>query len=136
LDYVISKVRSYSVAEFAEKPLYRVTCGDIGTNPEAVEEYLKTILLLGKTWQCGKATILLLVNDHTDNGLYKFFYLTKQMSSLNSAACETCKEMLWSLVSESFSLSARKITVEREYECSLISKDDRGPDDTNTISEA
>ncbi|CAG8984024.1 hypothetical protein HYALB_00002964 [Hymenoscyphus albidus] len=28
------------VAEFAEKPLYRVTCGDIGTNAEQVEEYL------------------------------------------------------------------------------------------------
>jgi hypothetical protein len=27
-----------SVAEIAEKPLYRVTCGDIGTNPEAVEK--------------------------------------------------------------------------------------------------
>ncbi|CAG8962268.1 hypothetical protein HYFRA_00005323 [Hymenoscyphus fraxineus] len=42
----------HSVAEFAEKPLYRVTCGDIGTNAKQVEEYLKTILLLGKTWQC------------------------------------------------------------------------------------
>lgn len=27
-----------SVAEIAEKPLYRVTCGDIGTNPEDVEK--------------------------------------------------------------------------------------------------
>lgn len=26
-----------SVAELAEKPLYRVTCGDIGTSPEEVE---------------------------------------------------------------------------------------------------
>jgi hypothetical protein len=44
---------TFSVAELAEKPLYRVTCGDIGTNPQEVEEYLKTILLLGKTWECG-----------------------------------------------------------------------------------
>lgn len=35
-------------------PLYRVTCGDIGTNAEAVEKYLQTILYLGKTWNCGK----------------------------------------------------------------------------------
>jgi hypothetical protein len=27
-----------SVAEIAEKPLYRVTCGDIGTDPEDVEK--------------------------------------------------------------------------------------------------
>jgi hypothetical protein len=49
-----------SVAEFAEKPLYRVTCGDIGTNAEQVEDYLKTILLLGKTWQCGKQLMVVL----------------------------------------------------------------------------
>ncbi|KAF4918590.1 hypothetical protein CGCVW01_v008726 [Colletotrichum viniferum] len=29
-----------SVAELSEKPLYRVTCGDIGTDPESVEKYL------------------------------------------------------------------------------------------------
>ncbi|KAK6444410.1 hypothetical protein FP744_10000658 [Trichoderma asperellum] len=29
-----------SVAEIAEKPLYPVTCGDIGTKPEDVEKYL------------------------------------------------------------------------------------------------
>lgn len=27
-----------SVAEMAEKPLYRVTCGDIGTDPEEAEK--------------------------------------------------------------------------------------------------
>jgi hypothetical protein len=27
-----------SVAEIAKKPLYRVTCGDIGTNAEEVEK--------------------------------------------------------------------------------------------------
>ncbi|KAI0126176.1 hypothetical protein BJ170DRAFT_462939 [Xylariales sp. AK1849] len=41
-----------SVAEFAEKPLYRVTCGDIGTDAQAVEKYLETILYLGKIWDC------------------------------------------------------------------------------------
>ena len=41
-----------SVAEMAEKPLYRVTCGDIGTQPEAVEKYLESVLHLGKIWDC------------------------------------------------------------------------------------
>ncbi|KAI0484853.1 hypothetical protein GGR56DRAFT_662775 [Xylariaceae sp. FL0804] len=41
-----------SVAEIAEKPLYRVTCGDIGTEASAVEKYLETVLYLGKTWDC------------------------------------------------------------------------------------
>ncbi|KAF4828978.1 ATPase family AAA domain-containing protein 3 [Colletotrichum tropicale] len=41
-----------SVAEIAKKPLYRVTCGDIGTKAEDVEGYLETVLLLGKTWGC------------------------------------------------------------------------------------
>ncbi|EHY54690.1 hypothetical protein ABEF92_003597 [Exophiala dermatitidis] len=40
------------VAEFARKPLYRVTCGDIGTTPEAVEVYLQSVLHLGKIWDC------------------------------------------------------------------------------------
>lgn len=41
-----------SVAEIAEKPLYRVTCGDIGTEPEVVEKYLESVLHLGKIWGC------------------------------------------------------------------------------------
>ncbi|KAI0536026.1 hypothetical protein GGR58DRAFT_476751 [Xylaria digitata] len=41
-----------SVAEIAEKPLYPVTCGDIGTNPEEVENYLESVLHIGKTWGC------------------------------------------------------------------------------------
>ncbi|KAF2739172.1 P-loop containing nucleoside triphosphate hydrolase protein [Polyplosphaeria fusca] len=41
-----------SVAELAEMPLYSITCGDIGTNAEAVEKYLQTILYLGKAWNC------------------------------------------------------------------------------------
>ncbi|WAO92379.1 Hypothetical protein NCS54_00988500 [Fusarium falciforme] len=35
-----------SVAKIAEKPLYRVTCGDIGTKPEVVEKYLESVLYL------------------------------------------------------------------------------------------
>ncbi|KAI2615922.1 hypothetical protein GGR54DRAFT_255090 [Hypoxylon sp. NC1633] len=41
-----------SVAEIAKKPLYKVTCGDIGTKAEEVEKYLEVVLLLGKTWGC------------------------------------------------------------------------------------
>ncbi|KAK4061556.1 uncharacterized protein Triagg1_10265 [Trichoderma aggressivum f. europaeum] len=41
-----------SVAEIARKPLYPVTCGDIGTKPEEVENYLEYVLHLGKTWGC------------------------------------------------------------------------------------
>lgn len=40
------------VAEFAKKPLYRVTCGEIGTSAEAVEVYLQSVLNLGKIWDC------------------------------------------------------------------------------------
>jgi SpoVK/Ycf46/Vps4 family AAA+-type ATPase len=41
-----------SVAELAQKPLYRVTCGDIGTHPEQIERYLESVLFIGKTWSC------------------------------------------------------------------------------------
>jgi SpoVK/Ycf46/Vps4 family AAA+-type ATPase len=41
-----------SVAEIAERPLYRVTCGDIGTDPESVEKYLESVLFIGSTWGC------------------------------------------------------------------------------------
>ncbi|KAF7905798.1 hypothetical protein EAF00_000077 [Botryotinia globosa] len=41
-----------SVAEIAEKSLYRVTCGDIGSEPEEVEQYLNSVLDLGKAWSC------------------------------------------------------------------------------------
>lgn len=40
------------MAEYAEKPLYRVTCGDIGTKPEEVEKYLESVLHLSKIWGC------------------------------------------------------------------------------------
>ena len=41
-----------SVAELAEKPLYRVTCGDIGTDPANVERHLQNVLNRGKAWGC------------------------------------------------------------------------------------
>jgi AAA+ superfamily predicted ATPase len=41
-----------SVAELTNRPLYRVTCGDIGTNVEDVEEYLASVFNLGKVWKC------------------------------------------------------------------------------------
>ncbi|KAI9662249.1 MAG: hypothetical protein M1821_008415 [Bathelium mastoideum] len=41
-----------SVAEIAKKPLFRVTCGDVGTNAKDVEEYLESVFQLGRTWGC------------------------------------------------------------------------------------
>jgi SpoVK/Ycf46/Vps4 family AAA+-type ATPase len=41
-----------SVAELAERPLYRVTCGDIGTDAESVETYLNSVLFIGSQWGC------------------------------------------------------------------------------------
>jgi SpoVK/Ycf46/Vps4 family AAA+-type ATPase len=41
-----------SVAEIAKKPLYPVTCGDIGTQPADVERYLNSVFHLGKIWDC------------------------------------------------------------------------------------
>ncbi|KAK6818992.1 hypothetical protein RU639_008201 [Aspergillus parasiticus] len=41
-----------SVAELTERPLYRVTCGDIGTNAEDIEGYLETVFHLGNQWNC------------------------------------------------------------------------------------
>jgi len=41
-----------SIAELVQRPLYRVTCGDIGTNAEQVEKYLESALFIGSTWNC------------------------------------------------------------------------------------
>lgn len=41
-----------SVAEMTGKPLYRVTCGDIGTKAEQVERYLESVFYLGRLWDC------------------------------------------------------------------------------------
>ncbi|KAJ5912219.1 uncharacterized protein N7473_001522 [Penicillium subrubescens] len=35
-----------------QKPLYRVTCGDVGTKAEDVEKYLDSVLHLGRIWDC------------------------------------------------------------------------------------
>ncbi|ORX96973.1 hypothetical protein BCR34DRAFT_607469 [Clohesyomyces aquaticus] len=40
------------VAEFAEKPLLRVTCGDVGTTAEVVDQRLRAKFELGKVWDC------------------------------------------------------------------------------------
>lgn len=69
-----------SVAELAEKPLYTVTCGDIGTRPEDVENYLESVLYLGKAWDCvvllDEADVFLeqrTLNDLTRNALVSVF---------------------------------------------------------------
>ncbi|KAF4872035.1 ATPase family AAA domain-containing protein 3 [Colletotrichum siamense] len=67
-----------SVAEIAEKPLYRVTCGDIGTEAQDVENYLSTVLYLGKLWDC----VLLL--DEADVFLEERTFADLQRNSLVS----------------------------------------------------
>jgi hypothetical protein len=69
-----------SVAELAEKPLFRVTCGDVGTQPEEVEKYLESVLYLGKIWGCvvllDEADVFLeqrTLNDLTRNALVSVF---------------------------------------------------------------
>ncbi|KAK4245454.1 Fidgetin-like protein 1 [Corynascus novoguineensis] len=44
--------RKTLTAELAEMPLYSVTCGDVGTRPEAVKNYLNSVLHLGQKWNC------------------------------------------------------------------------------------
>ena len=41
-----------TVAEISERPLYRVTCGNLGTRAKDVEKYLTSIFYLGKKWGC------------------------------------------------------------------------------------
>ncbi|KAJ5263554.1 ATPase AAA-type core [Penicillium angulare] len=59
-----------SVAELTNRPLYRVTCGDVGTNAEEVEEYLESALNLGKIWKCvvllDEADVFLQERTHED----------------------------------------------------------------------
>ncbi|RAL17337.1 ATP-binding protein [Aspergillus homomorphus CBS 101889] len=40
------------LADYARRPLLRITCGDIGTKPVDVERYLEKMLRLGRTWGC------------------------------------------------------------------------------------
>lgn len=66
------------VAEFAEKPLLRVTCGDVGTEAEVVEQRLQSSFYLGKIWDCGTVTpcVRLLKTNWS-----QLFCSTKQMYS-------------------------------------------------------
>ncbi|KAI4950396.1 hypothetical protein J4E91_004278 [Alternaria rosae] len=41
-----------SIAELLQRPMYRVTCGDLGTNAESVEKHLESALFIGNTWDC------------------------------------------------------------------------------------
>lgn len=41
-----------AIAEIARKPLYRVTCGDLGTNADVVEQNLESAFHLARTWGC------------------------------------------------------------------------------------
>jgi hypothetical protein len=50
-----------SLAEIAELPLYRVNCGDVGTNAATIEKDFAFVLGLGKAWNC----VLLLEEAHT-----------------------------------------------------------------------
>ena len=58
------------MAELAKRPLYRVACGDIGTDPEGVEKYLESVLYIGTIWGCvvllNKADVFLEERTQTD----------------------------------------------------------------------
>ncbi|KAI1632472.1 P-loop containing nucleoside triphosphate hydrolase protein [Biscogniauxia mediterranea] len=58
----------------AEKSLYRVTCGDIGTKSE---DYLESVLLLGKIWGCvvllDEANVFLEERTLTDLKLLEYY---------------------------------------------------------------
>jgi Cdc6-like AAA superfamily ATPase len=66
------------VAEFAEKPLLRVTCGDIGTVAETVDHRLGLIVKLGKMWDCGTLSKPFQVSCF--NCALQWFSWTKQTS--------------------------------------------------------
>ncbi|OAP55323.1 hypothetical protein AYL99_10296 [Fonsecaea erecta] len=59
-----------AIAELTEKPLYRVTCGDMGIDAERVEEYLDEVLRIGTVWQCvlllDEADVFLEERTHQD----------------------------------------------------------------------
>jgi len=69
-----------SVAELAGKPLYRITCGNMGTEPERVEKYLESALYIGAMWECvvllDEADVFLEARTQTDlvrNALVSIF---------------------------------------------------------------
>ncbi|KAH8168913.1 ATPase family associated with various cellular activities (AAA) domain-containing protein [Sarocladium implicatum] len=68
-----------SVAEVAEKPLYRVTCGDIGIDAEGVEKYLESVLYIATMW---KAVVLF---DESDVFLEERTQADLQRNALVSA---------------------------------------------------
>ena len=69
-----------SVAELAERPIFPVTCGDVGTDPTTAEKYLNSVLYLGKIWKCvvllDEAEVFLeqrTLSDLTRNALVSVF---------------------------------------------------------------
>lgn len=69
------------VADSFEKPLYQVTCGDIGTNPAHLESRLEEIFDYAVTW----GAILLL--DEADVFLQERDYLQLERNALVSSKC-------------------------------------------------
>ncbi|KAK5191041.1 hypothetical protein LTR92_009253 [Exophiala xenobiotica] len=43
-------VTAECVTEAVQKPLFRATCGSIGTEPEEAERYLESVMYLSRTW--------------------------------------------------------------------------------------
>lgn len=84
-------MRSECVAESFERPLYQVTCGDIGTNPELVEEKLEEIFDYSVTW----GAILLL--DEADVFLQDRQYEDLQRNALVSSIYQTPLPFLFPL---------------------------------------
>ncbi|KAL4938526.1 P-loop containing nucleoside triphosphate hydrolase protein, partial [Aspergillus oleicola] len=41
-----------SVSELIQRPLYRITSGDMGTNAKEAEQYLESVLYLASVWRC------------------------------------------------------------------------------------
>ncbi|KAK4040164.1 hypothetical protein C8A01DRAFT_35852 [Parachaetomium inaequale] len=69
-----------SIAETQERPLYRVTCGDIGIEPTDVERYLESVFTIGKAWGCvvllDEADVFLeerTVSDQKQNAIVSIF---------------------------------------------------------------
>ena len=71
------------VADSFEKPLYQVTCGDVGTDPERLEERLEEIFDYAVTW----GAILLL--DEADIFLQDRDYTNLQRNALVSIFLRT-----------------------------------------------
>lgn len=45
---------SNSVAEIHERPLIRISGGEVGTEPEAVEKYMSNVMHMCRRWDCSK----------------------------------------------------------------------------------